>query len=475
MIKTISRFAVTASLFFMLSCTVGPPQAPDIIESRGERENNSPITERREPKRSDPVKQAECSRKSRSGSCEGEESCEEICDDIFSSRADRRKCYELPEDLVSEFETLLEATEDGDTDEIDPEILNCLLDIDEREFAKAIKKMSRGEAEDFLAAVAEEDYLAQVLEEEDDEAVILRQLLSKTSRSENLIAQLENEIEDRKSFFYLAAESNEYAWDWLDKYVDDVCSGTSSDYCPGGESIGTYCKVLLNTQKFSEKKLKAFLSDADIFSHEYEDDVEEDNYLYEVTDSTDSRYEGDFRDWCNKESTFAQPCPDDGDEPPGSYLLTTITPRTGPGDRSSSREFAVSGGACLKKGDNLIVRSVNGHGQSDPKQHILLYLLDYTTDKGEMVLNNEYLNYKRSKKYYLYIDDARYELQHADKKEQYDDNCTDPSTTDYRGDNMTLWQDFLPNSLVDNQDYKVWLASEENDRCTFYTPRTKKR
>ena len=466
MFKAFSWLAVPAGIILaVLSCTVGPPQTPDIIESRGEDRDSPPVSERREPKLSDPKKQEDCARRSRSGECEGDEDCEEICDDIFSSRADRRECYELPEGLVSEFETLLEATEDGDTEEIDPEILECLLDIDEREFAKAIKKMSRGEAEDFLAAVAEEDHLAQVLEEEDDEAVILRQLLSKTARSENLIAQLENEIEDRKSFFYLAAESNEFAWDWLDKYVDDVCSGTSSDYCPGGESIGTYCKVLLNTQKFSEKKLKAFLSDADIFSHEYEQDVEEDNYIYEVSDSTDSRYAGDFRDWCNKESTFAQPCPDDGTEPPRSYLLTTITPEA----EGSNVGFSVEDGACVKvEGGALRHRTENG--ESDPEQHILLYIIDWRS--GQMVLNDEYLNYKTSKKYFLYIDDDRYELKDIYKKFKYDDDCTG---TDYEDDKMTVWEGFMTKDFTAGDDYKVWLASEEDDVCTFYTRRTLKK
>ena len=133
---------------------------------------------RKEPKRPDPVKQGECLGRGRNN-CEGNRNCEDVCDDIFNRRADRRDCYEYSSEMVFEFERLIEATEDGDVEDIDADVLECMLDIDEREFAKAVGKMSGREARDFLLAIVEDDRLAEVLEEEDDEFNILKQALHK--------------------------------------------------------------------------------------------------------------------------------------------------------------------------------------------------------------------------------------------------------------------------------------------------------
>ena len=161
--KAISRLFVPAGLLLLVFSCMEGQNPPSDVAIKGKNNTDPSSFEREKPKQSDPVKQRECSKKSQSSSCEEDRNCKEICDDIFSSRADKRKCYELPEGLVQSFEELLEATEDGDTDEIDPEILECMLDIDEREFAKAVKKMSRREAADFLVAIADDDRLGQGL------------------------------------------------------------------------------------------------------------------------------------------------------------------------------------------------------------------------------------------------------------------------------------------------------------------------
>ena len=293
-------------LFFLLSCG---PSAPQPYTPQPYTPEPPPVV-RDAPKLPDPHKQEECHKDSRN-TCEDNKECEDVCDDVFSSRSEKKDCYKLPESLVFQFEELLEITEDGDVDSIDARVLECMLDIDEREFAKATRKMSSREAKEFLAAVVQDDDLGEILEEEDDEFNILIQLLHRATGSSDLDDHLNDEIEDDKSFFWLAAEGNEFVWDWLDDYVNEECDRSETN-CPTGQSIGAYCNVLVSgTGVFrNDRDLADFLSDADLFADEYQEDVEDEieqnngtekGYLYDVDSNTDDRYLGDFKDYCNNE------------------------------------------------------------------------------------------------------------------------------------------------------------------------------
>ena len=100
---------------------------------------------------------------------------------------------------------------------------------------------------------------------------------------------LEDEVDDDKSFFWLAAEGSEYVWDYFDDYVsEEWCDRDNSD-CPGGDNIGAYCNSL---QDWSKRDLEDFLSDADLFADEYEDEVEDENYEYDITDRHGRDYDG---------------------------------------------------------------------------------------------------------------------------------------------------------------------------------------
>ena len=121
----------------MLSCV---PSINTTSLPAPQEEDLPPIIERERPKIPDPVKQEVC-RSGGRNTCEDSKKCQDVCDDVFSRRADKKDCYELPESLVLKFEDLLEDVEDGDIEDIEPAVLECMLDIDEREFAKAVKKM----------------------------------------------------------------------------------------------------------------------------------------------------------------------------------------------------------------------------------------------------------------------------------------------------------------------------------------------
>ena len=285
---------------------------------------NPPPIERINPKRPDPVKQRGCKERGRRD-CEGYEDCEEICDDIFRNRRDKEECYEYSEEMVFDFEDLIEATEKGEVEEIEDigsYVLECMLDIDEREFAKAVSKMSRKEAQDFALLIAENEDLAEVLEEEDDEFNVLKQLINSLTGRNELEEALSQEVDDDKTLLWLFAEVSESAWNWLDDYVSEECGGRDTEDCPGGENIGAYCNALLESG-FRASDWEDFLSDTDLFAEEYESDVEDENYEYEIADEHRRGYDGDFRDYCEMKALSSNSNPPGSDETGGLWQNRT--------------------------------------------------------------------------------------------------------------------------------------------------------
>ena len=327
-IRKFSVFSVVVSLF-LISCFFPSPREAGFFGGEGVDSSPPPI-ERFEPKYPDPVKQKECRKRGRND-CEGDKDCEKICDDIFSRRADRQDCYEYSSEMVFEFEALISATEDGDVDEIEDigsNVLECMLDIDEREFAEAVRKMSRREAEEFIFLIANNEDFAEVLEEEDDEFNILKQLLNEWARSSDLESALSRELsQEDKTLLWLFAEYSEAAWDWLDGYVDEECSGRNTGECPGGENIGAYCNALLESG-FSRSDWEDFLSDAVFFADEYEEEVEDESYRYEITNDPGRGYDGDFRDYCEMKAPSSNSNPPTN--PPANPPLPNPPPPTGP-------------------------------------------------------------------------------------------------------------------------------------------------
>ena len=245
--------------------------------------------------------------------------------------------------MVFEFEALISATEDGDVDEIEDigsGVLECMLDIDEREFAEAVRKMSRREAEEFIFLIANNEDFAEVLEEEDDEFNILKQLLNEWARSSDLESALSRELsQEDKTLLWLFAEYSEVAWDWLDGYVDEECSGRNTGECPGGENIGAYCNALLESG-FSRSDWEDFLSDAVFFADEYEEEVEDESYRYEITNNPGRGYNGDFRDYCEMKAPSsnsnppsnppANPPANPPSNPPANPPANPPPPQSGP-------------------------------------------------------------------------------------------------------------------------------------------------
>ena len=335
--------------------------------------------------------------------------------------------------------------------------------------------------------------MAKVLEEEDDEFNILKQLLHKSSGSNNLTSQLKKEIEDGKSFFHLVAESSESGWDWLDSYVDDVCEKTSSsDVCPGGESIGAYCTALL---EFRDRDLTDFLSETDLFAERYEDEVQDADYLYEVEDNPAEQYLGDFRDYCRDESASQLPCPDSGADPPAGQKLAVIGVGDLPigcGGNQGDADYV----ACTNSHDNAYtqwhvdgkkgyvrdggychghpngaLRSPNGLGTIDTEGEFLLGL----SNLPELQVNGDILDYDDETTYYLYIkkdqdDPVRYDL--GESANRYANDCTNSPLLDIElvrwGHEGDLDGDIFGSSPSRTVRFTLWLAGEKDRKCRYY-------
>jgi len=300
-------FKLVLALFFLLFSCSPPPNTLPV--------DPPPPFDRDLPKYLDPSKQVKC-RKARTDICEESEDCVEICKDIFSSRRNKIKCYELSFSLVRNFETLLEDTQQGEVEDINPFILECLLDIDDRGFFDAVQKMNRSKARDFLAEITYREDLAEILEDEDDEFNILDQLLYKAIGSRSLSEILSRNIKDSKSFFYLSAEGSEASWKYLNNYINEECR--NDDVC----IIKSYCEAFLS---WNERTQSDFLTDADHFAEDYEDEIEDEGYEYEVTSG---RGKGGVKDYCN--SFISVPITDSPVDSPVSPANLPVSPADDP-------------------------------------------------------------------------------------------------------------------------------------------------
>ena len=221
------RFLVFHICFFLLLSCGGNPNAVKQGIANTDEETDT-VRKRRTEKEPDTEKQDLCNKKAtKRTACDKDDDCEDICDDRFEERKHKRYCYKLPESLVLDFDELLEATEDGDIEDIKIDTLECLLDIDERGFAKAVSDMNQRDAKEFLIAIIDESEtkLPEILEEEDNELIVLENLLNKATgvSKSNLIRQLSVEIDDNKNVLRLIGEAAKpVVLKWLGKYVEQV-------------------------------------------------------------------------------------------------------------------------------------------------------------------------------------------------------------------------------------------------------------
>ena len=239
--------------------------------------------------------------------CAGDEECEEVCDDLFPIKKYEDECLELPAELVYDFEELLLLMDQGEADDIDPQTLYCLLNIDDRDFLGEISGLSVRETKNFLQQIATDADLARVIGEYDEGYSILETIMAGFSNSDPPEFFAEAVTGDDITFLDLILDAeNEEAFGWVDSYIDEVCQD-DEDQCEtsntqsGKEGIFVaYCRIYYNKLDGTNQSWK-ILERSAIFQDQYEDFITNEGVCGSGNrDSCDYDDEDDFEDVCEE-------------------------------------------------------------------------------------------------------------------------------------------------------------------------------
>ena len=172
--------AVFSLITALLSCVPQQPQ-PVVVDNRNppllsRDDGNQPGRRTRNPFA---VSQSRrCSVTENTETCENDQRCLAVCEDLFSNSRSREKCERLSLDTVAEFQNIFGILRDGgDIDTIKPSDLGCLLSVSNTKFLKEIRRLSKADSKIFFETVAAEEEFASVLKRVDDDYHILEALL----------------------------------------------------------------------------------------------------------------------------------------------------------------------------------------------------------------------------------------------------------------------------------------------------------
>lgn len=242
-------------------------------------------------------------RRSRSVDCEGDRTCEGMCDDIFDSSRYRKECYELSEDDVEDMldsYKLLKSPDEDDLDELDIDSLSAIHDIDDDVLKELIEDFSSNETEDFLVWLYEDDEAQEEVRDfffndvGRDDYEILNILLK--NMDSNVIRAFNENIDGSDSFLeYLLDEAEEdLIEETIHEFFTEGSQDTSNEDCDAKSSSAEtnkciftkYCIARFNTQA---KK--------DLFDVEFFEDFMED--LLSSSDFEKLRnMDGDYQEFC---------------------------------------------------------------------------------------------------------------------------------------------------------------------------------
>ena len=240
--------------------------------------------------------------------CAGDEDCEEACDDLFPIKKYEDKCLELPAELVYAFEELLLLMDEGKADNIDPQALYCLLNINDQDFLDEVNGLSVRETKDFLEQIASDEKLARVIGEYDESFTILETLMDGVSNDSAPEFFADDMAGNGVTFLDLILDAdNEVAFGWVDSYIDEVCQDKKSQ-CTGtgtghstkaGDVFVAYCRIYRGKLDDTTNQSWKILKTSEVFMEQYEDFITNEN-ICGTGGNDNCEYENneDFKDVC---------------------------------------------------------------------------------------------------------------------------------------------------------------------------------
>lgn len=215
--------------------------------------------------------------------CEGNDDCEDICDDIYKRRGDRNDCEELSITQVERLEELHENLEDPDYDDlkdIDSDDFDVYVNVSISSLDTLAGKWSSREVEDVLSWIADEADIAKVFSKEDDEYKIFKVLLERigtgTADKNKYQTALKKDLEDDTFLGMAVVAQNENALEMVHEFLEEVTvaspiTGDCGSNVETTECLRLYCDLAKAMDSDSAEELLDF----DYFSKYLEDIIDD--------------------------------------------------------------------------------------------------------------------------------------------------------------------------------------------------------
>ena len=212
----------------------------------------------------------------RGDQCGGDDDCEDICDDIFSSRSDREDCEDLSVSTVEEMEDFFEVLEDPDADDLEDfnlSVLEEIVDISFEPLVDEAKRYSSSDAKEFLSWMLNDEEAADIISDEDSDFEFLENILEQLNS--DVVQALSTNIDGGDNFMEIAIdEGNEKLLEWVHDFFDEGSSSSSNRDCGGNSRcvFDKYCRMDIDSNARED-----LLSDFDHFEDFMEDVLDDAN------------------------------------------------------------------------------------------------------------------------------------------------------------------------------------------------------
>ena len=216
-------------------------------------------------------RQATLSRAKRGNACENEREsheCYELCKSMYKRGPDQEECAELTPDNITAMYEMWRDLETGrlnNLEQINSEHFDWFLNVSIAGFDSLIRDYKRSEAEEVLIWIAENDNVAEVMRDEDNDFETLEELLSLVARFElNTVENPFIEEIDRKTLFeYAIGTGNDLAMDYFLDYFFQTHKSCRKDNEITVACLTLVCKIGASI----DERDREHLFDSSIFSN----------------------------------------------------------------------------------------------------------------------------------------------------------------------------------------------------------------